>query len=102
MRSSQPASPPLVEGRELSFAYAASPPVVDGLNLGVRSGERLALVGPNGAGKTTLLRLLAGTLAPQAGSVLWAGRPLGALGRRALARLAAVVPQNVPGGPLED
>jgi ATP-binding cassette subfamily F protein uup len=32
-------------------------------------GDRLALMGANGAGKTTLLRLLAGELAPDAGSV---------------------------------
>jgi iron complex transport system ATP-binding protein len=59
-------------------------------------------VGPNGAGKTTLLRLIGGTLAPQAGEVRWRGRGARALGRRALARLIAVVPQSVPSGPLED
>ncbi|MER5201707.1 ribosomal protection-like ABC-F family protein [Streptomyces sp. NPDC002825] len=32
-------------------------------------GERLLLTGPNGAGKTTLLRILAGELAPDAGTV---------------------------------
>ncbi|MFF0424023.1 ribosomal protection-like ABC-F family protein [Streptomyces sp. NPDC004520] len=32
-------------------------------------GERLLLTGPNGAGKTTLLRVLAGELAPDAGTV---------------------------------
>jgi ATP-binding cassette subfamily F protein 3 len=35
----------------------------------VRRGERLALMGPNGSGKTTLLRIIAGILAPSAGSI---------------------------------
>ncbi|MBC6440921.1 MAG: ATP-binding cassette domain-containing protein [Rhodospirillales bacterium] len=33
-----------------------------------------ALLGPNGAGKSLLLRLMAGLIAPDAGSVTWAGR----------------------------
>ena len=33
-------------------------------------GQRLGLLGPNGSGKTTLLRLLAGTLEPDAGSIV--------------------------------
>ena len=35
----------------------------------VLRGERVAIIGPNGAGKTTLLRLVAGELAPDAGTV---------------------------------
>ncbi|MFD4029714.1 ribosomal protection-like ABC-F family protein [Streptomyces sp. NPDC058637] len=37
--------------------------------LRVRPGQRLLVTGPNGAGKTTLLRVLAGDLAPDAGTV---------------------------------
>ncbi len=44
-------------------------PAVDGLDLLVRSGEFYSLLGPNGAGKTTTLRMVAGLLAPDAGSI---------------------------------
>lgn len=48
-----------------------------GLDFVLAPGEALALTGPNGSGKTTLLRLLAGLARPLAGSIAWAGRPLG-------------------------
>jgi energy-coupling factor transporter ATP-binding protein EcfA2 len=44
-------------------------PVLDGVDLAGRAGEVVVLSGPNGGGKTTLLRLIAGSLAPVAGSV---------------------------------
>ena len=40
-----------------------------GVSLSVRPGCLTALVGPDGAGKTTLLRMVAGLLAPDAGSL---------------------------------
>ncbi len=42
---------------------------VDDLDLTVRAGELYALLGPNGAGKTTTLRMVAGLLAPDAGTI---------------------------------
>jgi len=43
--------------------------VYDGLSMTIRRGERWCVMGKNGAGKTTLLRMVAGVLAPDAGSV---------------------------------
>ncbi|WP_193048186.1 ABC-F family ATP-binding cassette domain-containing protein [Mycolicibacterium baixiangningiae] len=40
----------------------------NGIDLVIRGPERIALTGPNGAGKSTLLRVIAGTIAPEAGS----------------------------------
>jgi ATP-binding cassette subfamily F protein uup len=39
------------------------------LDLAITPGVRIGLMGPNGSGKTTLLNLLAGTLAPDAGTI---------------------------------
>jgi ABC-2 type transport system ATP-binding protein len=61
--------------RGLSKHWRGAPaPVLDGLDLDVAPGETVAIVGANGAGKTTLLRVVAGLLAPDAGSVELCGR----------------------------
>lgn len=38
--------------------------------LGIRAGDRVAIMGPNGAGKTTLLRLIGGLLLPTEGEIV--------------------------------
>ena len=50
--------------------------VLDGVRLALNQGEAVGIVGPNGAGKTTLLNVLAGSLRPDAGSILFHGRDI--------------------------
>ncbi len=48
----------------------------DNVNLEVRPGEIHALLGENGAGKSTLMKIVYGVTKPDAGSVIWEGRPV--------------------------
>ena len=70
------------------FETPATLRAVDGVSFSVREGEVLAIVGESGCGKTTLARMLLGLLAPSAGSIRFAGRPMEDVGR---ARIAARV-----------
>jgi branched-chain amino acid transport system ATP-binding protein len=63
---------------------------VDGASLEVRRGSITALIGPNGAGKTTLFNLVAGRYAPEAGTVVFAGRPIAGMPPHAVAQAGLV------------
>jgi branched-chain amino acid transport system ATP-binding protein len=61
--------------------------VTDELTLEVRPRELHAVIGPNGAGKTTLINQISGLIAPDAGTILLAGRDITALPMHARAGL---------------
>jgi lipoprotein-releasing system ATP-binding protein len=61
--------------------------VLRGINLTVRSGERVAIVGASGSGKTTLLQLLGGLDRPSSGHVLVDGQDIHQLGEEARGNL---------------
>jgi nitrate/nitrite transport system ATP-binding protein len=70
-----------LELRGISKGYGDSRPnqrteVLRDINLKVDEGEFVAIVGYSGAGKTTLISLLAGLLAPDAGTLLLDGKPI--------------------------
>jgi len=52
---------------------------VNGVSFSVREGEILGLIGPNGSGKSTIFNLVAGALAPTAGSIRFRGAEIGGL-----------------------
>jgi branched-chain amino acid transport system ATP-binding protein len=75
--------------------------VADGISLDLNEGEALGIIGPNGAGKTTLFGIAAGSVAPDAGRVLFAGEDITRLSphsrcRKGLAR-SFQIPQPFAG-----
>ena len=61
--------------------------VTDDLTFDVMPGELHAVIGPNGAGKTTLINQISGLIAPDAGTIQFAGRDISALPTHARAEL---------------
>ncbi len=59
---------------------------VDGVSFAVASGSIFAVIGPNGAGKTTLFNMIAGALAPDEGSIAFAGERIDGLMPDAICR----------------
>lgn len=60
---------PLIEVKNLSYAYPDGHVALTDVALTLAAGEKIALVGPNGAGKSTLMLHLNGILRPTAGTV---------------------------------
>jgi iron complex transport system ATP-binding protein len=85
---------PLVEVRDVAFGYGGSFRM-DGVSFELAAGEILGVIGPNASGKTTLVRLLSKVREPEQGEIRLGGASLRRLGRRALARVVAVVSQEL-------
>jgi branched-chain amino acid transport system ATP-binding protein len=70
--------------------------VADGISLELADGEALGIIGPNGAGKTTLFGIAAGSLAPDAGRVLFAGEDITRLPPQRRARMGLARSFQIP------
>jgi energy-coupling factor transporter ATP-binding protein EcfA2 len=65
-----PTDEPLVALQGVTASYDGRP-ILQDCSFTLHRRDFAALVGPNGAGKTTLARVLAGTLRPRRGRVVW-------------------------------
>src|SRR5262249_41749361 len=80
-------SPALLEVMNLTkvfgrHAVAAGVPAVCEVTLSIAAGDRWGLFGEPGSGKTTLARMLAGTLEPTSGTILFRGQASDSMLRR--------------------
>jgi ABC-type sugar transport system ATPase subunit len=67
--------PSLLEARGISKSFLHVQ-ALDAVDFRVAPGEVVALVGDNGAGKSTLMKTLCGAYQPDAGSIVFDGRPV--------------------------
>src|SRR5438874_13402230 len=70
--------------------------VARALDLVLAEGEALGVIGPNGAGKTTLFGIAAGTVAPDAGRVVFAGTDVNRLAPQRRCRLGLARSLQIP------
>lgn len=50
--------------------------VLKGINLTIKTGDRVSIMGPSGSGKSTLLHIMGGLEHPSSGDVIFQGQPL--------------------------
>ena len=70
------ADSPLFALERLSFAYPGGRRVFEDMSFALYPDRRIGLYGPNGSGKTTFFRLIMGLAKPQAGRIVFHGRPV--------------------------
>jgi ribose transport system ATP-binding protein len=66
---------PLLEARGLSKRFPGVQALAE-VSAAFHAGEVVAVMGENGAGKSTLMKALAGVHPPDAGTILWQGKPV--------------------------
>jgi len=84
---------PVIETKQLHFAFGAGQQILHNLNLQVPTGSIYGFLGPNGAGKTTTLRLLLGLLKNQQGNITLFGKEFHQHRMDILRRLGTLIEQ---------
>ena len=80
----------ILQLENLSVGYGRTP-LLRGIGLAVRPGQIVTLIGPNGAGKSTILKTIIRQIAPLAGTILLAGKPLSETDEKTLSRTMSIL-----------
>jgi branched-chain amino acid transport system ATP-binding protein len=83
----------VVDGLTRHFGGLAA---VTDLHFQVNEGEIFGIIGPNGAGKTTAFSMIAGSLAPSAGSIRFRGQEIAAWPSHRVVRLGICRTHQIP------
>lgn len=85
---------PILQVKDLHFAYDDSKLALDGINVSIHQGERIAVIGSNGAGKSTFFLNLNGVLSPTQGEILYHGTKITKKNLRSLRQNIGIVFQD--------
>ncbi|MDE7325802.1 MAG: ABC transporter ATP-binding protein [Lachnospiraceae bacterium] len=77
----------MLECRNLEKKYLGKTAVRD-ISLSIGEGRVCALLGPNGSGKTTWMKMVAGLIAPNAGTITFFGQPVGKESKKHIAYMS--------------
>jgi ABC-type multidrug transport system fused ATPase/permease subunit len=88
--------PPVLEFRDVWFAYEIDQPVLRGLTLKVPRFGRTALIGRSGAGKSTIFALVERFYDPDRGQILLNGKDVSTMSREECRAVIGLVEQESP------
>lgn len=83
-----------VDFNDVSFSYVPERKLIENLSVGVKAGQRIAIVGPTGCGKTTLINLLMRFYEPCGGKISVDGNNILEVTRKSLRKNYGMVLQE--------
>ena len=82
---------PIIQLKNIDFAYRKNEPVLKEVNLNVPEGSIYGFLGPNGAGKSTTLRLILALMKPKAGTISLFGEDINSTYPSYLKRVGSLI-----------
>lgn len=84
----------VLEMKDIWYGYDSNKDVLSGINLKIKTGEKVAIIGENGSGKSTLLDIISGFIQPEQGEIKVDGISTEEIGIAELRKKIAVVCQK--------
>lgn len=84
----------ILETKDIWYGYDIKRTVLSGINMKIKSGEKVAIIGENGSGKSTLLDIISGFIQPDYGEIKLNGVSIKEMGIVELRKKIAVVCQK--------